>query len=155
MESHLNTFKYRTTALYKFLTINFVLSLVIGLQYVFSTSGIDGLWSTVFVYSALISNTLMIYLALFIIFLPFLFIKSVKQHYLIFVPLTILLQLHGVDQITVIGGPPFIDCLLFKWPSFLTLPIDIDFDITVIVDIYELFDIIVIGLNGERLGKWP
>lgn len=101
MLSHLNTFRFRSKALLKFLSINFLFSLIIEFQYILETSGIDGIWSTIFVYSALISNTLMIYLAAFMIFLPFLFIKSLKPHYLLFVPFTILLQLLAVTDVGI------------------------------------------------------
>jgi membrane-anchored protein YejM (alkaline phosphatase superfamily) len=96
-----NTFKKRLKILLKFLSINYIFTLLIEIQYIFTTPGVNSLHSRIFAYSALFSNTLMIYLVLLLVLIPFIIFKTRKIFYLIVVPLTILLQLLAVTDVAI------------------------------------------------------
>lgn len=101
MRDYENTFNYRTGSLIKFLSINYILSIFIEFQYILIIPKIDNIWSILFVYSALFSNTLIIYLAISLVLLPFMIFKAKRVFYLLIVPLVIIVQLLAVTDVVI------------------------------------------------------
>lgn len=96
-----HTFSSRHKAVISFLSFNYFLSLVICLFYIFITPGINNWKSFLYVYCTLFSTIFMYTAVLYLLFLPFLLIKSKKPFYFVFFPVATLLQLFLITDLAI------------------------------------------------------
>ncbi len=100
---HWNTYSFsdRNKLLLKYLSINYLISLVICVQFIFSSPGIHNWKSILFAYNALFATTFFYMILLYFIFLPFIMFKSKKIFYFIIYPLMTLFQLFLISDLGI------------------------------------------------------
>ncbi len=101
MSWNVNSFSFRNNLLLKYLSINYFISLLICIQFIFLSPGINNWQSILFAYNALISNTFAYMVVLYLILLPFLLFRTKKQFYFIIFPVTTLFQLFLITDLGI------------------------------------------------------
>ena len=96
-----NDFSLRHKAAFLFLSANYVISLLICLGFLWVTPGINNVKSFVFVWNAFFTNTFLLILILYLLFLPLLFIASKKTFYLVLLPMVTLFQIFLVTDLGI------------------------------------------------------
>jgi len=96
-----NDFSFRRKAAFQYLSANYVISLLICLGFILATPGINNLKSFLYVCNAYFTNTFLLILLLYLLFLPFLFITSKKTFYGVLFPIVTLFQIFLVTDLGI------------------------------------------------------
>ena len=101
MSKRHNGFSFRHKAAFIFLSANYFISLLICLGFILVTPGINNATSFVYVYNAFFSNTFLLVLLVYLLFLPFLLITSKKTFYLVLLPIVTLFQIFLITDLGI------------------------------------------------------